>query len=266
MTAHSPGLRVQRDGHRLTLSLDRPGARNALTTPLMEAIVEEGTRAAADGVRVLVLRGEGPAFSAGADLDEHVVAATLGVAQQYAAYTRMSAALAAFEALPVIKLARLHGAVVGAGLVLASACELRIADSSARFSVPEVALGIPFSMGGLPRLVRLIGLTRATGLTLMPTTMAAAEAERVGLVTRTVEPDALDQVVDETASYVAGLPEFLVADAVERIRSAADHLLAARDVDVMGLVLAGADPACRELSTSYTARVVGRRAAREVRS
>jgi enoyl-CoA hydratase/carnithine racemase len=266
MTANCPDLRVERHGHQLTLSLDRPRARNALTTALMEAIVEEGTRAAADGARVLVLRGEGPAFSAGADLDEHVVAATLGVDQQHAAYARMSAALGAFEALPLIKLARLHGAVVGAGLVLASACELRIADSSTRFSVPEVALGIPFSMGGFPRLVRLIGLTRATAMMLTPTTMDAAEAERVGLVTRTVEPDALDQAVDETASYVAGLPDFLVADAVERIRSAADHLLPARDVDVKGLVLAGADPACRELSATYTVRVLGRRVASEARS
>ena len=255
MTDTTSELTSRRDGHRLTITLDRAGSRNALTTALLEGIVEHARAGVSDGARVVVVQGDGPAFSAGADLGEHKNTSALPVGEQHAAYSRMSRALDDFEALPVIKLARLHGAVVGAGLVLASVCELRIADSSARFSVPEVSLGVPFSMAGFPRLVRLVGLTRATELMLTPTTMDAAEAERAGLVTRVVDPQDLDRVVDEVAAHVASLPSLLVADAVDRIRKAGAGLVPTPEVDVSGLALASADPECQRASAVYTARV-----------
>jgi enoyl-CoA hydratase/carnithine racemase len=100
--------------------------------------------------------------------------------------------------------------VVGGGVVLAAACDLRVAAEDVRFSIPEVDLGIPLAWGGIPRLVREIGpaLTKELVMTCRP--FGADEAKAAGFLNRVVAEDRLDDEVDELAEAVASRPRFAV--------------------------------------------------------
>src|SRR4029453_6865374 len=103
-------------------------------------------------LRVVVVRGEGRSFSAGFDLDDFAGQAMEMSPRQTAALGRIAA-----EALTDVRpltIGAIHGHCVGGGVVLAAACDLRLAADDARFSIPEVDLGIPLAWGGIPRLVR----------------------------------------------------------------------------------------------------------------
>jgi enoyl-CoA hydratase/carnithine racemase len=116
----------------------------------------------------------------------------------------------ALERMAPVTIARLHGHVVGGGLVLAAACDLRVAADDVRFSIPEVDLGIPLAWGGIPRLVREIGpaLTKELVMTCRP--FDAAEAKAAGFLNRVVPAADLDAEVDELAEAVASRPRFAV--------------------------------------------------------
>ncbi len=102
-----------------------------------------------------------------------------------------------FAALPQPTIAAIHGWCVGGGLELALAADFRVADESARFKLPEVAIGIIPSSGGTHRLVRLLGTARAKELVFLRERIDAAEAFRIGLVTEVVaEGSALDRALE----------------------------------------------------------------------
>ena len=102
----------------------------------------------------------------------------------------------ALERTSPVLIAALHGHVVGGGLVISSACDLRIATTDVSFSIPEVDLGIPLAWGGIPRLVREIGpaLTKELVMTCRP--FGASEAMNAGFLNRVVPPGELDTAVD----------------------------------------------------------------------
>ena len=105
-------------------------------------------------------------------------------------------------------IAAIHGHCVGGGVVLAAACDLRVAASSARFSIPEVDLGIPLAWGGIPRLVRELGpaVTKELVLTCRP--FDADEARSLRFVTSVVEEDELDTAVEGLAARLAAQPAY----------------------------------------------------------
>jgi enoyl-CoA hydratase/carnithine racemase len=150
-------LAIEIDGPVGRLWLDRPDKLNPLSTTALEEIVAAArwfdTRPEA---RVVVVGGRGRAFSAGADIAAFGAGAGGAVSPRTAADAgrRMADAIEAMEAVTV---ARLHGHCVGGAVVLAAACDLRVAAADTRFSIPEVDLGIPLAWGGIPRLVREIG-------------------------------------------------------------------------------------------------------------
>src|SRR5699024_10903685 len=112
------------------------------------------------------------------------------------------------------------GHCVGAGFVLAAMCELRIVADDARFSIPELDFGIPFSMGGLPLIARYLGMTRTADLVLTGRRMGAEEAREGGFATSVVERSGLEQAVAEVATKVAARPAFLVRETVSRLEEA----------------------------------------------
>jgi enoyl-CoA hydratase len=191
-------VEFQRDGRIARIFLNRPQKVNAFDTALLDALAA-ALQKVEDSVHVVVLGGHGKAFCAGADvrelesLDEQSARVFIG---------KIHRVCDAVRRLPMPVVARLHGAVIGAGLELAAACDLRIAEKGTRFAMPEVRLGIP-SVVEAALLPRLIGSGRAAWLVLTGESIDAERAYEWGLVENVAaELDhALSQTVD---SLLAG--------------------------------------------------------------
>ena len=200
-------LDVQRDAGVARVFLDRPAKANALDSSLLErlAVALESLASEAQ-LRVVVLGGHGKSFCGGADVGE---LRSLDEATARHFIGRVHRACAAARRLPVPVVARLHGAVIGAGLELAAACDLRIAAQGTRFAMPEVRLGIP-SVVEAALLPRLVGSGRAAWLVLTGETIDARRASEWGLVEELCPADALDATVSRVvAALLAGEREAL---------------------------------------------------------
>jgi enoyl-CoA hydratase/carnithine racemase len=181
--------------------LNRPEKRNAMSQQLLRALAAALRDAAADsGVHCVVLRGEGPVFSAGVDLGE--LAESAGQPGNLRPFRKVfldCANLCEEMAKPVV--CQIHRTCVGGALEVALGCDLRIASSDAQFALPEVRFGLIPDVGGSTRLPAVVGLGRAKELIMTGRSMDAAEAERIGLVNRVVAPEELEQatqaLVDE---------------------------------------------------------------------
>ena len=181
--------------------LNRPQKVNALDSAMLERLAGALEEAGADDtVRVVVLGGRGKAFCGGADVNE---LASLDATTARSFITLIHRACDAARKAPVPVVARLHGAVIGAGLELAAACDLRIAARGTRFAMPEVRLGIP-SVVEAALLPRLIGSGRAAWLVLTGEAIDAERAYEWGLVEALCDETELDH-------HIAHLVDGLVA-------------------------------------------------------
>ena len=191
------------DGAIARLTLKRPEALNALNRAMAHAIESCLKQLeASPEVTVVIVSGSGRSFCAGADISEMP---TLSAAEAEAGAERWQRIVAGFAALPQVTIAAVHGHALGGGCMLAAAQDLRIADASARFGLPEVSLGFPPGWG-IARLVDLLGGAHARDLILTGRTIDAAEAFRMGLVMRVVPDGALDAAAAELAGQVARHP------------------------------------------------------------
>jgi len=185
MTAEEPVLLPARAGHVLTLTLNRPAALNAINLALARALAEAVRTVEHDpDVWVVVLAGAGErAFSAGADLRER---AAMTPAQVREVRATLVEAFAQLERCSRPTIAAVHGVAYGGGFELALACDLILADETARFALPEVSLGIIPGGGGTQALPRLVGRQRAKEIIFTARRIPADEAERLGIVLRRV--------------------------------------------------------------------------------
>ncbi|MEZ5798909.1 MAG: enoyl-CoA hydratase/isomerase family protein [Paracoccaceae bacterium] len=174
---------VETDGALRVIRLERADKANALTAPMMEALIAAVEEAAGVGARALILTGAGKVFSAGADLE----AARAGLATS-PLWERLSGALAGFPGLTV---AALNGTLAGGAFGMALACDLRIAVPGAKFFYPVMKLGFLPQPSDPGRLVTLIGPARAKMILMAGAKIEAEEALAWGLVDRIVAPDAL---------------------------------------------------------------------------
>jgi enoyl-CoA hydratase len=184
-------LDLRMDGAVARLLIDRPQKANALDSPTLRALLaglEDLGRD--DALRVVVLGGRGKTFCGGADVGE---LGRLDAQTARAFITLIHEVCAAIRRLPVPVVARLHGAVIGAGLEIAAACDLRVAAPGTRFAMPEVRLGIP-SVVEAALLPRLVGAGRAAWLVLTGEPIDARRAQEWGLIEE-VFPD-LDEGLD----------------------------------------------------------------------
>jgi enoyl-CoA hydratase/carnithine racemase len=245
-------------GERGALTLNRPEKLNPLSSLTLREIAEAARwfdRHAL--VKVVVVSGQGRSFSAGADISAFDTGGPGGEGspRDNADLGRLMAD--AVEGMAAVTVARVHGHCIGGGLVLAAACDLRIAADDAYFSIPEVDLGIPLAWGGIPRLVREIGpaLTKELVMTCRPFT--SAEALAAGFLNRVVPGADLDQAVEDlVAVLLTKSPLTLRAtkrhvDAVTRQMVGLDRSWA----DADSLVTALRDPASRESAKTYLERV-----------
>jgi enoyl-CoA hydratase/carnithine racemase len=198
------GVRVDRDGPVATVTLCRPHVLNAQTPHLWAHLRDIGRELPGD-VRVVVVRGEGRAFSAGLDLaavssgpDEPTSLAQIATLPDEEASARIAGFQEAFDWLrrpDLISVAAVHGHAIGAGFQLALACDLRVCAEDTKFSMAEVTLGLVPDLGGTKRLVELVGYARALDLCVTGRRVDAAEAVRIGLATSVVPVDGLDEAV-----------------------------------------------------------------------
>jgi (methylthio)acryloyl-CoA hydratase len=219
-------LNVERDGAIAHLSFSRPEKRNALndtTIAALDAFFSE----VPEGVKVVVLSGQGGHFSSGLDLSEHVQRAPHDVLRHSRHWHGVVRKIQ-YSGIPVV--AALSGAVMGGGLEIASACHVRVAEDSVKFRMPEGQRGIFVGGGGSVRIAKLIGADRLTEMMLTGRTYSGAEGAAIGLAHYCVgEGEALGKAT-ALAENIAGNSStinYMIVQAISRISdmSAEDGLL-----------------------------------------
>jgi enoyl-CoA hydratase/carnithine racemase len=210
---------VRREGATCVLELRRPEKLNALSAALERELDAALAGPAVGDSRCVVVTGAGRAFSAGADVAELGGNDPAAILDYYRATGGVYERFAALEQ-PTI--AAVHGYCLGGGLELALAADFRIADRTAVFGLPEVAIGIVPSSGGLHRLVRLLGLAHAKELMLLRERFDADEALAFGVVTEVTEPGGALARALELAERLAALPPLAVRVAKATANAAAE--------------------------------------------
>jgi enoyl-CoA hydratase/carnithine racemase len=177
--------------------LNRPEKRNAMNQELLLALGQAlREAAAAESVHCVVLRGEGPVFSAGVDLGElGQSAGRMGMLRPFRQVFLDCANLCEEMAKPVV--CQIRRACIGGALEVALGCDLRVADSEAQVGLPEVKFGIIPDVGGSTRLPAVVGLGRAKELIMTGKLIGAPEALEIGLVNRVAAPDGLEEATEE---------------------------------------------------------------------
>jgi enoyl-CoA hydratase/carnithine racemase len=231
-------VRTSRDGAVLTVTLDRPDRLNAQTPETWGALAEIG-RALDDEVRIVVVRGEGRAFSAG--LDRTLFTAEPGTEGALAdvallptdqAEERIREFQAGFRWLRspgIVSIAAVQGHAIGAGAQLALACDLRVFTEDAALSLPEVTLGLVPDLTGTSNLVELVGYSRALEMCLTGRAVSAAEARAVGLANLVVGASELDAAVADLIAAITAHPVRASRATAALVRSAVRNDPAAQD-------------------------------------
>ena len=175
------------------ITLNRPGALNALSFSLIRELEQKLDEAASGDARALLVTGAGAkAFCAGADVSE-LTGRSLIAQKQGAQFGQ--GVFGKIEQLPMPSIAVINGYAFGGGLELALACTFRLATGNARMGLPEIKLGLIPGYGGTQRLPRVVGPARALELIMTGRPLDAAEAQRIGLVNRLIDGDPLAQAI-----------------------------------------------------------------------
>ena len=191
------------EGTIARLTLDRPEALNALNRAVAAALESAlGQLERSKSVTVVIVSGRGRAFCAGNDIAEMP---TLGPAEARALSRRWQKIMDRFAQLPQVTIAAVRGYALGGGCMLAAAQDLRVAEASACFGFPEVTLGFNPSYG-IARVLDIVGGGPARDLLLTGRSVDAAEALRIGLITRVVSDGELVSATDELAAGIVRHP------------------------------------------------------------
>ena len=193
----------QRDGAVATITLNRPGALNAMTVEMLEMMGSMLGEVEADpGIRVVILAAAGEkAFCVGADLKSRAQEYEAGLIHDPLGILVRSV-FGRFENLGVPVIAAIRGYCLGGGLEMALACDLRIATEGARFGFPEAKVGSMPGAGGTQRVTRIVGVGAAKELMFTADHVGSDEAQRMGLVNRVVAEAELDSDVMALAERI----------------------------------------------------------------
>ena len=248
-------IQVDADGAVGRLTLDSPEKLNPLGTTTLHELVEAAQWFDEQpAVKAVVVSGRGRAFSAGADLASFEPGAGRDVTPWDAADAGRAMA-AAVEGMRAVTVAAIHGHCIGGGVVLAAACDLRVAADDTVFSIPEVDLGIPLAWGGIPRLVRELGPALTRELVMTCRRFTAEEAKTWGFLNQAVPRDRLDDAATELAETIAAKSQLTLTATKDAVAAA---VRGGEDPGTEGLVAGLQDPESREVGRAYLARVRGR--------
>ncbi len=219
---------VRPDGKVGQLLLNTPAKLNSLSTATLRSI-ELAARwlDTHDDLRVVVVRGAGRAFSAGAALTAFQTAGSATDTQSDPRHDsdsgwRMARAM---DELRAVTVAQIHGWCVGGGLVVAGVCDLRIASDDAQFSIPEVDLGIPLAWGGIPRLVREIGPAATKELVMTCRVFGPDEALRLGFLNRVVAAPDLEDAVNQLVETLAAKPKLALLSTKAHVNAVTESMV-----------------------------------------
>lgn len=223
-------IETSNDRRVQTWWLSRPEARNAVNLEMWRQLHDAARTGAKDPeLRVVVIRGRGANFCAGADITG--LGRALASDDEGTDYrTTNAAAERAIVELPVATIAAIDGFCIGGGVQLALACDIRVATPRASFAITPAKLGISYPASGLRRLVAIAGVGVASELLLTADTIDAPRAERVGIVSR-VEPD-LDTAVDALVTTLAERSS-ITQHATKELLGA---VIAGEDVETLGKI------------------------------
>lgn len=235
----SATLRLQRDAEVWTAHLSRPEKRNALSSELVEALMDIVQRAPLEGAKVLVLRGEGKSFSAGFDFSDLQQQTEGDLVYRF---IRMEMLLQAISASPCVTVALAHGPTFGAGVDIIAACRHRYAVANTSFRMPGLKFGLVL---GTRRFGHIVGMQNALTLQEEAATFDAAKALNMGFLRGIVEQQHWDEVVEGAHSKALALPDWS--------RTALYEVVSSResDGDLAWLVRSAARPGLKQRITEY---------------
>ena len=238
---------------RAVITIERPASLNSLDISTLDALRRAaGEVSGRAPLKAVVVRGRGRAFSSGLDIGLLESSAASDPRRVGEAGRAM---VDAVDAIPAVTVAALRGAVVGGGVVLAAACDLRVAAEDTYFSIPEVDIGLPVGWGGIPRLVREIGpaLTRELVMTCRPFT--AREAQAAGFLNRVVPPAEVDAEVERLVGTLCRKPAYALLAVKRAVSEIAEEMAAARGRagEIEQLAAASGDPECGAAARDYLA-------------
>ncbi|MBB0247178.1 enoyl-CoA hydratase/isomerase family protein [Streptomyces alkaliphilus] len=232
------GVRLTADGDApaiATVTLTNGAKRNAQTPGTWRALAEAG-RLLPGSVRVVVLRGEGPAFSAGLDRRAFTPEGIPGELSTLELAHRddagIDSAIASYQEAftwwrrnDLVSVAAVHGHAIGAGFQLALACDLRICARDTRFVMAETSLGLVPDLAGTKPLVDAVGYARALEICVTGRSIGAEEAERIGLANLVVPGAELDGAIADLTAALLAAPRDAVIETKALLRGAAgrDH-------------------------------------------
>lgn len=203
-------LTLTSSGDVATLTLNQPARRNALSAAMWSALPAAVAAMEADPeTKLLVVRGAGGHFAAGADISEFArVYATRASSADYA--RAVTAGVEALAGMAKPSLAHIEGVCIGGGVAVALACDLRLAASDARLGITPARLGLMYSLADTKRLVDAVGASAAKSLLFTGRIIDAAEAQRIGLIDAAHAPETLEGAVADTAALIASASQWSV--------------------------------------------------------
>src|SRR2546428_8352417 len=218
-------LTLVRDGRIATVTLNRPERRNSLSDPMLTDFAAALTELRDDtDVRVVIVTGAPPVFSAGADaglkssMSEEERRAAFG--QRKSQFRRLfERANTMLESLEQPTIAMINGHAVGGGWGLTLACDFRYAAAEAQLWIPEVDLGVPLGVASTTRFIRFVGSARAKEIIMGGHRYSAAEAQALGLVTRVVPGAELASCVEAYTAHLLKKPFRALAEVKARINA-----------------------------------------------
>ena len=216
-------ITVERGGPVARITLARPEQRNAVSTEMIEELVEAlGGLAADRATRVVVLAGDGPDFCAGADFAELEVMRSGPGEFDYG--VTFEGLLKAISTHPVPIVARIHGAALGAGCQIAIACDLAVVADDAKVGVPSSRLGILINFENIQRLVLAVGPKRAGEILFTGRAISGAQAADWGMANLAVPESELDAAVGKLATTIAEAAPLSVQGSKRGIGVVMEHL------------------------------------------
>lgn len=245
-----------------TLTLNRPKSLNALSLKCLE---ELATAAhwfnQQQHIRVVIIKGAGKTFSAGADLKDFAKATpeeTTWIDRRNKGQLGLKMTQAIGE-MQAITIAQVHGYAIGGAFLLMLACDFRIVAEKTFFSIPEIDLGIPLSWGGIPKLVSEIGPLMTKELVMTCRRFAATEALQLGLINEIVVLENLPNHCQTLAQDLATKPIVPLFLTKEQVNAVANHIGAAYVRPVEGDMLQSIqkDQESREAAMAYLAKLQG---------
>ena len=245
-------LKWDRDGQVVTITMNRPDKKNAMSWVMFEELGRAFESIATnDEVRCVVITGAGDSFCSGADLTDpaNIVDSPFALKDRMHRIHRIAGAI---MKCPKPTVARVTGIAAGAGCNLALACDLVVASRSAAFAELFVKRGLVVDFGGSWALTRALPLHRAKELALLGETISAEEAHSLGLLNRLCDDDEIDAVVKDFSSRLAALPPRTVSLIKENLNRASERSIEETlDAESVSQALSYASEDTREAVTAW---------------